>query len=137
MISLIVQHQIHSDVGYILSYVFLDLWNICIIYLQKYSAFNRENNFRSAGSCKLVHLQSSNLLLVYKQNVDSFLKLVNHCCLKQFVCIVESFTRTTPGRMDVNNQQLLVVLIVELEEVFFVSDGYVNLRFLLAHQLLI
>lgn len=61
-------------------------------------------------------------LLIQQYDVHSFLKLINDVGLEVFIEWHEGLTMTTPGGMNVNNQQFRIFVIVEGEEMFSVSD---------------
>lgn len=94
-----------------------------------------EQYLGSAGGMKLLVLQPCYLLLVHKEDIDSFLELVDDCGLEELVGVVEGLARATPGGVDVQDHQFLIVLVEVLQEVLLVPDGDVEFHLLL-HQLL-
>lgn len=124
-----------SYVWDVLPHILVELRNVGVVYLYYYLPFDCQQYLGPACGRELFILEPRYLLLVDKYYIHSLLELVDYCGLEEFVCIEQGLAWATPGGVNVDDDQLLIVFVEELEEVLFVSDHNVDLGFLWGHRL--
>ena len=115
--------RISSDVGDILLDVVLQFGGVGSVDGVDDLAVEGDDDLRLAGRLELGQVQGLDLLLVHQDDVYSLLELVDDVGLQVLVEGHQSLAVPTPGRVNVDDHQLGVLLTVEVGEVVSVSDG--------------
>lgn len=86
-------------------------------------ALQRNQNFGFASGMQFWYVQRFYLLLVYQDDIDAFLKLVDDVGLQIFVEGHECLTRSTPCRMHIDYYQFRILFVENSLEVVDIAYG--------------
>jgi hypothetical protein len=115
--------------------VFLELCAVGAVGSEDDLALESDDDLGLGGGVEFRQAQTLQFLLVDQDDVDALLEFVDDAGLQVFVEGYEGLTGATPGRMDIDNQQLGVPFIEVGEEVVRVANHrrQLHLLCLLSH----